>query len=45
MGKSRVIQETIKRTLKAVQAAGLPVVRVEVDADGTPVSDGGGGDG
>ena len=35
MPKSPVIQKTIKRTVKAVQAVGLPVMRVEVAPDGT----------
>ena len=35
MGKSPVIQATITRTVKAVQAVGLPVMRVEVAPDGT----------
>jgi hypothetical protein len=34
MPKASVTQATITRTLKAVQAAGLPVGRVEVAPDG-----------
>jgi hypothetical protein len=33
--KSPVIQETIKRTVNAVRAVGLLVMRVEVAPDGT----------
>ncbi len=35
MPKASVTQATIKRTVKAVQAVGLPVMRVEVAPDGT----------
>ncbi len=35
MAKSPVIQETIKRTVNAVRAVGLLVMRVEVAPDGT----------